>query len=57
MGLASPARNRAPGAKRRVGAQPTGEAGDEVDGACQAEEASQARAPVAQKEEVRGWLI
>ena len=39
-----------------MGAQPTGQAGYEVDGARQAEEASQTRATVARKE-VRGWLI
>ena len=40
-----------------MGAQPTGEAGDDVDGARQAKEAGQTRATVAKKEDVRGWLI
>lgn len=40
-----------------MGTQPIGEVGDEVDGACQAQEASQPRATVAQKQEVRAPLF
>lgn len=42
-----PARSLAAGAKSRMGAQPTGEAGDEVDHVCQGQEESQTIATVA----------